>query len=185
PDHISAYNLTYEEDTAFFESLRRGDMREDEDQDAEYFQLADELLVDAGFDHYETSNYARPGHHSSHNRGYWKGEDYLGLGPSAVSTISGVRHRNLADTNGYVTRVRSLGHAIDESESLDEEAIRLERIALGLRTKEGIPLDLLTQDGLLRANTIAEEGLARLENNQLILIHRGRALVDPIAAELV
>ena len=185
PDHISAYNLTYEEDTAFFESLRRGDMREDEDQDAEYFQLADELLVDAGFDHYETSNYARPGHHSSHNRGYWKGEDYLGLGPSAVSTISGVRHRNLADTNGYVTRVRSLGHAIDESESLDEEAIRLERIALGLRTKEGIPLDLLTQDGLLRANTIADEGLARLENNQLILIHRGRALVDPIAAELV
>jgi oxygen-independent coproporphyrinogen-3 oxidase len=185
PDHISAYNLTYEEDTAFFESLRRGDVREDEDQDAEYFQLADDLLVNAGFDHYETSNYARPGHHSSHNRGYWTGEDYLGLGPSAVSTIAGVRHRNLADTNGYISRVRSLGHAIDESEALDAEAIRLERIALGLRTTEGIPLELLTADGLQRVQTIADEGMARVENNRLILIHRGRALVDPIAAELV
>jgi oxygen-independent coproporphyrinogen III oxidase len=185
PDHISAYNLTYEEDTAFFESLRRGDVREDEDQDAEYFQLADEWLIEAGFDHYETSNYARPGHHSSHNQGYWKGEAYLGLGPSAVSTLAGVRHRNVADTNGYIARIQSLGHAIDDSEALDAEAFRLERIALGLRTREGISLDLLTADGLSRAETIASEGLAHLENGRLVLIHRGRALVDPIAAELV
>ncbi|RYD18026.1 MAG: radical SAM family heme chaperone HemW, partial [Verrucomicrobiaceae bacterium] len=59
PDHISAYNLTYEEDTAFFDSLRRGEMRENEDHDADYFHLADEILTEAGFDHYETSNYAR------------------------------------------------------------------------------------------------------------------------------
>lgn len=185
PDHISAYNLTYEEDTAFFESLRRGDVREDEDQDAEYFQLADDLLSSAGFDHYETSNYALPSHHSSHNHGYWRGEEYLGFGPSAVSTIAGVRHRNLADTDGYIARVRSLGHAIDESEALDAEAIRLERIALGLRTKEGIPLDLLDDDGKSRVITLVEEGLATVKDDRLILIHRGRALVDPIAAELI
>jgi oxygen-independent coproporphyrinogen-3 oxidase len=185
PDHISAYNLTYEEDTAFFESLRRGEMRENEDHDAEFFHLADELLTAAGFDHYETSNYARAGHHSTHNQGYWHGEDYLGLGPSAVSTLDGVRWKNVADTARYVAQVQAIGNALIESENLDAEASRLERIALGLRTKEGISLDLLSPESRERASHFASEGLARIEGNQLILIHHGRALVDPIAAELV
>lgn len=185
PDHISAYNLTYEEDTAFFESLRRGEMRENEDNDAEYFHLADDLLTNAGFDHYETSNYARPGHHSSHNRGYWRGEDYLGLGPSAVSTLDGVRWKNVPDTARYVAQVQSIGHALTESETLDDEARRLERIALGLRTREGIPLELLNKEARERALHFTTEGLAKIENAHLILIHHGRALVDPIAAELI
>ncbi len=185
PDHISAYNLTYEEDTAFFESLRRGEMRENEDHDAEFFHLADDLLTAAGFDHYETSNYAKPGHHSTHNQGYWRGEDYLGLGPSAVSTLAGVRWKNIPDTARYVAQVQSLGHALIESETLDAEARRLERIALGLRTKDGISLALLSPDSQSRAHHLAAEGLARIAGDQLILIHHGRALVDPIAAELV
>ncbi len=185
PDHISAYNLTYEEDTAFFESLRRGEMRENEDHDAEFFHLADEQLSAAGFDHYETSNYARPGHHSSHNQGYWHGEDYLGLGPSAVSTLDGIRWKNIADTARYVAQVSSLGHALSESEPLDAEARRLERIALGLRTRDGISLQLLSPESRQRAAHLAAEGLARIDSDQLILIHHGRALVDPIAAELI
>lgn len=185
PDHCSAYNLTYEEDTAFFESLRRGEMREDEDIDARDFLLADELLGAAGFDHYETSNYAKPGHHSSHNRGYWHGEDYLGLGPSAVSTVAGVRWKNVADTARYVERVNAIGHALVESEPLDAEARRLERIALGLRTREGIPLDLLDAPGRDRAAALASEGLAHLTATRLVLVSHGRALVDPIAAELI
>lgn len=185
PDHISAYNLTYEEDTAFFESLRRGEMRENEDHDAEFFHLADELLTESGFDHYETSNYARPGHHSTHNQGYWHGEDYLGLGPSSVSTLDGVRWKNVADTARYVSQIESIRNALVESETLDAEARRLERIALGLRTKEGIPLDLLDPEARQRATNFATEGLARIDGDRLILIHHGRALVDPIAAELV
>ncbi|MEO5715411.1 MAG: radical SAM family heme chaperone HemW [Luteolibacter sp.] len=185
PDHISAYNLTYEEDTAFFESLRRGEMRENEDHDAEFFHLADDLLTAAGFDHYETSNYAKPGHHSTHNQGYWRGEDYLGLGPSAVSTLDSVRWKNVADTARYVAQVQSIGHALTESETLDAEATRLERIALGLRTKDGISLDLLSPESRERATHFTEENLARIEGDRLILIHHGRALVDPIAAELV
>ena len=181
PDHISAYNLTYEEDTAFFESLRRGEMRENEDHDAEFFHLADELLTAAGFDHYETSNYAKPGHHSSHNQGYWRGEDYLGLGPSAVSTLDGVRWKNIPDTARYVAQI----HALTESETLDAKARRIERIALGLRTKDGISLDLLSPESRQRAAHFASEGIARIEGDRLILIDHGRALVDPIAAELV
>jgi oxygen-independent coproporphyrinogen-3 oxidase len=185
PDHISAYNLTYEEDTAFFESLRRGEMRENEDHDAEFFHLADDLLTAAGFDHYETSNYAQPGHHSSHNQGYWRGEDYLGLGPSAVSTIDDTRWKNVPDTARYVAQVTSVGHALAESESLDPEARRLERIALGLRTRDGISLDLLSPESRQRAAHFASEGLANITDGRLALIHHGRALVDPIAAELV
>ncbi len=185
PDHVSAYNLTYEEDTAFFESLRRGEMRENEDHDAEFFHLADELLTSAGFDHYETSNYAQPGHHSTHNQGYWRGEDYLGLGPSAVSTLDGVRWKNVPDTARYVTQVQALGHALAESETLDAEARRLERIALGLRTKDGISLSLLSPEARARALHFADENLARIEGYRLILIHHGRALVDPIVAELM
>lgn len=185
PEHISAYNLTYEEDTVFFDSLRRGEMRDDEDHNAELFQLADAVLTDAGFEHYETSNYARPGRQSAHNRGYWRGEDYLGLGPSAVSTIANVRSKNVADTTQYIARVQTLGHALAEAETLDSEARRLERIALGLRTGEGIPLSLLRPDALDRARHFAAEGLLRLSADRLVLIHHGRALVDPIAAELV
>jgi len=185
PEHISAYNLTYEEDTAFFDSLRRGEMRDDEDHNAEFFHLADAVLTEAGFAHYETSNYARPGQLSSHNSAYWRGEDYLGLGPSAVSTLDDVRSKNVADTARYIAQVQAFGHALAEAETLDPEARRLERIALGLRTSEGIPLSLLAPDALSRASHLAAVGLLRLTADRLVLIHHGRALVDPIAAELV
>jgi oxygen-independent coproporphyrinogen-3 oxidase len=182
PDHISAYNLTYEEDTAFFESLRRGEVSESEDVNARFFLLADEMLRSAGFEHYETSNYAKPGHRSSHNRGYWRGEDYLGLGPSAVSTIGGLRVKNVPDTAAYVRMVKGLGNAITESESLDAEQRRLERIALMLRTDEGVPLSLVDPSGVER---LREHGLAEIHGERLVLTLAGSPLVDPIAAELV
>lgn len=185
PDHISAYNLTYEEDTAFFESLQRGEVRENEDRDAHQFHLADELLSAAGYDHYETSNYARPGSESTHNHGYWHGEDYLGLGPSAVSTLGRTRTRNIADTAQYVQRLSSIGHATDESEQLTEEQWRIERIALGLRTREGIPLKLLDEVGRQQAKVMQQQGMVTITGDRLILSGTGRALVDPIAAELI
>lgn len=190
PDHISAYNLTYEEDTAFFESLRRGEMREDEDTNARMFETAHDFLTQSGFLHYETSNYAKPGRESSHNRGYWRGEEYLGLGPSAVSTIGHTRTRNVADTAAYVERMETIGHAADEIEPLDPEARRIELIALGLRTSEGISLDLLDAAGRnraaqLAAEQLAAEQLAAIHGGRLTLTGRGRALVDPIAAELI
>jgi len=185
PDHISAYNLTYEEDTDFFESLKRGEVAIQEDLDAVFFHLADEYLTAAGFDHYETSNYAKPGKQSTHNQGYWQGEDYLGLGPSAVSTVDGVRSKNIADTAAYVAQVTTLGHATAEAEALDDEAFRLERIALGLRTTRGIDLALLDPEARDRAAELVGQGLARFVDERLVLIQHGRALVDPIAAELV
>jgi oxygen-independent coproporphyrinogen-3 oxidase len=181
PDHLSAYNLTYEEDTAFFDGLKRGEMDTDEDRDATQFFLAHDLLTAAGYEHYETSNYAKPGFRSSHNRGYWRGEDYLGLGPSAVTTLGGLRSKNIADTAAYVRMVGSLGNATVESESLDEGQQRLERLALMLRTDEGVPLSLA--DGPAAARLL-ELGLAEIRGDALVLTREGAPLVDPIAAEL-
>lgn len=183
-DHISAYNLTYEEDTSFFESLKRGEMDTSEDRDAGGFHLAQDILTAAGFDHYETSNYAKPGAESVHNRGYWHGEEYLGLGPSAVSTIGRVRSTNIADTAAYIKRVETLGNAFDFTEKIDDEAWRLERLALGLRTREGVSPDLLDAAGKTRARWLQEAGLLEFDATSLRLAGPGIALVDAIAGEL-
>jgi oxygen-independent coproporphyrinogen-3 oxidase len=185
PVHISAYNLTYEEDTAFFESLKNGTYAENEDHDADHYHLAEEILTAAGFDHYETSNYAQPGHHSRHNQGYWEGADYLGLGPSAVSTIGGVREKNVPDTAAYIRQVNSIGNAIHETEALTPAQRRIELIALGLRTTRGIPLDLLDADALGKAKALVSENLVHIAGDRLRLTQLGRPLVDPIAAELI
>jgi oxygen-independent coproporphyrinogen III oxidase len=185
PDHISAYNLTYEEDTAFFESLKNGSYAENEDKDADHYHLAEEILTAAGFDHYETSNYAQPGHHSQHNQGYWEGADYLGLGPSAVSTIGGVREKNIPDTAAYIRHVSSIGNAIHETETLTPAQRRIELIALGLRTTRGIPLELLDAASLEKAKALAAESLLNIGETRIHLTQLGRPLVDPIAAELI
>ncbi len=185
PEHISAYNLTYEEDTTFFESLKNGTYAENEDKDADHYHLAEEILTAAGFDHYETSNYAQPGHHSQHNQGYWEGADYLGLGPSAVSTIGGVREKNVPDTAAYIRQVRSIGNAIHETEALTSAQRRIELIALGLRTTRGIPLELLDAASLEKAKALAAESLLNIGETRIHLTQLGRPLVDPIAAELI
>ena len=159
-DHISAYNLTYEEDTEFFRSLLRGEKRQDPDEDATFFELA------------EHSNYAREGCLSPHNMAYWKGEDYVGIGPGAVSTINGIRYSNTRDTDAYIRSTLENGLPLSEQEPVTEEDYRLERIALMLRTDEGLPLKY-----------ILPESRPLLEQ-RLILKGRGRLLVDAIAAEL-
>lgn len=109
----------------------------------------------------------------------------MGLGPSAVSTIDGVRSRNVADTGAYVTRVTAHGHAVEESEVLDPESWRIERVALGLRTERGIDSAWLDASGVARAEVLVGESLAEWREGRLVLVGRGRALVDAVAAELL
>lgn len=182
PDHISAYNLTYEEDTPFFEQLRHN---EDESTNAEMFSLAHDKLTSAGFIHYETSNYARPGKQSQHNLAYWQGRDYLGLGPSAVSTIAGNRWTNLPDTARYIQAIRSMGHAKSDHELITAEAFRTERIALLLRTSQGLPGKYLEDSPNGAVESLIDNQLAELKNGHLVLINKGPMLVDAIAAELL
>ena len=185
PDHVSCYNLTYEEDTDFLARFRTGELDADGDRDADHFFSALDGLTAAGFEHYEISNYARPGHRSVHNRSYWRGADYLGLGPSAFTTYRRVRWKNIADTNGYIKLVDEGRLPIVESEDLDDSKWLFERVALELRTEEGLPLTRIGPDQQKAARTLCEEGLAEIIGDAFILTRTGKAVCDRIAEMLL
>ncbi len=188
PEHISAYNLTYEEDTEFLSRHEAGELDADEDRDAVLFTEAISRLTRAGYQHYEISNYAREGFESKHNRAYWAGADYLGLGPGAVSTIGLERSKTLADTAAYVKAVRAGIDTRTEIELFTQEDLRIERIALLLRTREGVPLSYLKpgdSEGTDPVESLTQQGYVQEKNNALILTEKGKALADPITAELI
>ena len=185
PDHISAYNLTYEEDTEFIKKYTTGEYVDDPDENAKFFHLAHQLLTEAGFDHYETSNYAKTGAKSTHNKSYWQGDEYLGLGPSAVSTIHDTRWKNVPDTATYIRQISSVGHAQTEIENLTAEDFRIERIALMLRTTEGLPVSVFTEPEIKRVHIIVSEGLAIITDGNFILTPKGSLLVDSIVEHIL
>ncbi len=186
PDSVSAYNLTYEEDTPFFEKMEEGLLQPCEDRDADMFGLAIDLLGEAGLEQYEISNYAKPDKESLHNRSYWRGRDYLGLGPGAVSTVRGTRWTNIADTARYIDLIRA-GHpslAASQSESIDDEAFRLERLGLELRTVEGIEGRFVGSPDSGPPAQLVAEGLAEWKDGRFRLTREGLFHVDSIAAGL-
>ncbi|MGJ8672516.1 radical SAM family heme chaperone HemW [Rubritalea sp.] len=185
PDHISAYNLTYEEDTAFIDKLTAGEYLDDPEANAKFFTAGHQILTAAGFEHYETSNYAKRGTRSTHNASYWSGANYLGLGPSAVSTMGTTRWKNLPDTANYIKQINHVGHAQTEIEELDADDLHLERIALELRTLDGLDLSILTSDERKRAQSVIDEDMALIDNNRMILTERGMLLVDSIVEHIV
>ena len=181
PDHISAYCLTYEEDTEYFERFRRGELVPETEKDADFFELAMDTLEQAGYQQYEISNYAKPGRECLHNLSYWRASDYAGFGPSAVSTRSGWRRKNLADTEAYTRQVLNGGDRFETLERLDDETLRLERLSLGLRTREGIEATLIP---VTQLRNLESHGLADVSNGRVALSRQGRLLADQIAAEI-
>jgi len=179
PEHVSTYCLTYEEDTEFFLRHARGEFRQDSDVDAEFFEMKIGILEDAGYRHYEISNYARPGFESVHNRAYWLGKDYLGIGPSAVSTIGMQRWQNVCDYRAYIDRVLSGESTRTTSEHLTHEMKRTERIALGLRTRDGISASEL-KDFAQETDDLIGLQLLRKSNGNFLLTRRGKSLADSI-----
>lgn len=186
PDHISAYNLNYEEDTEYFQKLASGEFRQFPDIDADYFTEASARLQSANYEHYEISNYARPGHHSIHNQAYWAGHDYLGLGPGAVSTVNGTRWKNVADTSLYMQLIENDGPsaAAREIEHLTPSDLSTERIALLLRTSKGAPLTFFP-DHADQLTQLGQEGLIHIQDKQVTLTHKGKPLADEITASLI
>ncbi len=181
PDHISAYCLTYEEDTEFFLRQSRGELKANPDTDADFFEVGMSILEVAGYDHYEISNYARPGLSSVHNRAYWSGEDYLGVGPSAFSTVGMRRWQNLADYRAYADRTLLGQSPIAATENLTTEMKRTERIALSLRTRDGISAVEL-QRFARETDEFIMLGLLRESNGKFFLTQKGKSLADSVAA---
>ena len=184
PDHISAYCLTYEEDTEFFARQSRGELKANPDTNADFFEMTMSILEHAGYEQYEISNYARPGFSSVHNRAYWSGEDYLGVGPSAFSTVGMRRWQNLADYRTYADRTLLGQSPIGSTENLTSEMKRAEKIALSLRTRDGVPVPELKRF-TRQTNEFIAIGLLRQSNGTFALTQKGKLLADSVAGVFV
>ncbi|MEZ5987702.1 MAG: radical SAM family heme chaperone HemW [Planctomycetota bacterium] len=146
PDHVSAYGLTFEAGTRLTEARDRGLVQElDEERAATLFLTTRDKLQAAGLRPYELSNFARPGSECRHNLNYWRGGDYLGVGPGAASHVAGRRWTNLRSLEPYVGSIQAQGSAAGEAETLDPAHRIREAVWLGLRTLEGVDLEALGQ----------------------------------------
>jgi oxygen-independent coproporphyrinogen-3 oxidase len=184
PEHVSSYCLTYEEDTAYFRQLQLGTFRQDDERDADLFETTIDTLTAAGFDHYEISNYARPGRESAHNFAYWRGADYLGFGPSAFSTVGLRRWQAIPDTAEYTRRVHAGESVVHFSEELPPATRAGEITAFGIRTREGIPTGDLARCPEA-ARQFRELGFLEDRGSRTILTRRGKLMADSVAEALV
>jgi oxygen-independent coproporphyrinogen-3 oxidase len=132
--HISLYCLSVEEGTPLADSLP--DNLPTDDEQAELFEKASELLTLSGFSHYEVSNFAKPGHECLHNLNYWRGGEYLGLGPAAASHVNGIRWKNKADLDSYVTGTTPQTETVEQlditNKVCEEAMLRLRLLDEGL-----------------------------------------------------
>lgn len=184
PEHISTYNLSYEEDTDFFRHY--GAEAGDEEADVALFRLTEQTLTAAGYRHYEISNYAREGCRSLHNLACWRGADYAALGPGAVGSWQGLRYRNAEDTPAYIAALKAGALPPHECERVSPEARRTELLGLMLRTDEGLPAAMLRPQDAPFLELLQEQGLAyRGGEGRLFLSSQGRLVADEIAVGLM
>ncbi len=192
PEHISAYNLTIEDETPLGQLVRSKIVSPlPEEDETSFSTYTMEFLREKGYLHYEVSNYAKPGYQSRHNMNYWRHVQYLGFGPSAHSFWGKKRWWNVSDVREYVGYLRDKRLPIEDSEELSSRQLLDEMIMLGLRTGS---LDLSRADDaggenmIEKAQSYLEElSLQKLivqENNVLHLTDRGFLYCDEIAKRL-
>lgn len=189
--HMSCYALTVEPNTPLDKMIRLHQTKTiNPDKQSEQFLLLMQWLEQAGYEHYEISNFAQPGWRSRHNSSYWQGRKYLGIGPSAHSYNGAERQWNVANNNMYIKAIQQ-GNIPFEKEELTPLQRLNEYIMTSLRTIDGVNIETMEaefsiapQEMLSKAKRFIESGLVRLENNSLILTREGKLLADGIAAGL-
>lgn len=181
-EHISTYCLSYEEGTAMTRMLERGEIEEvDEDTENRMFDYIVEQLTKAGYEHYEVSNFARPGRRSRHNSNYWNDTPYIGLGAGAHSYDGVHRYWNPSDIDLYIKG--ALAHDFQrEQETLTNEQRHTERVMLGLRTAEGIARSDVDE---AKALPYLQRGLLRTEGNRLVATTEGYHILNRIIEDLI
>lgn len=193
-EHLSAYSLMFEEGTPLHRMLQHGEVQEiDEELSvAMYGTLIDELAA-AGYEHYEISNFARPGNRSRHNSGYWIGTPYTGIGAAAHSFDGDSRQWNVADIDQYINAIEQ-GNIPMERELLDKDTRYNDTVMLSLRTCEGIDLDAMAagfgRDYLESCLSIAQKyidngQLERTDDNHLRLTRQGLFVSDMIMSDMM
>ncbi|MCL6471449.1 MAG: radical SAM family heme chaperone HemW [Firmicutes bacterium] len=194
PDHLSCYGLMVEPQTALEREIASGKLsKPDEDLQADMFTYTIESLSESGYEHYEISNYAKPGHRSRHNLVYWNNGDYIGFGAGAHSKIGNKRFRNVSGPKEYINSVIAGTNNAFEVVDLTKDDMISETIFLGLRKIEGLDLSSFEarfgcslQD--IYGDQIAElikDGLLERNNGSLRLTHKGILLGNEVFSRFV
>ncbi len=191
-EHISCYALTVEQQTPLAKKIEKKELQsvEAEKQSRQFLQLM-QYMHEAGYEHYEISNFALPGHRSKHNSSYWKGIPYLGIGPAAHSFNGSTRQWNVANNQQYIRDIKN-GIIPATTEELTPVQQLNEYIMISIRTMEGC--DLKKVDELRgtynkqgfeqQVNQFVATGWMLIENNSIILTNEGKLFADKIAADL-
>ena len=174
PVHISAYALTVEAGTPLAADVAR---YPDDDVQARRYELTERVLSAAGYQWYEISNWARPGRQCRHNQLYWAQGDYRGIGCAAHSHASGRRYWNIRSVDRYIDRISSGLGVVAGEEFLDQDQREFERLALALRTAEGVPSDFIGDEPEL-------DRLVSRAGGRAVLTVRGRLLGNSVTAHL-
>ncbi|ADU48657.1 radical SAM family heme chaperone HemW [Intrasporangium calvum] len=191
PDHVSAYALVVEDGTKLAGQVRRGQVPMPEDDDeADKYELADELLTRAGYQWYEVSNWARSdGARCRHNLAYWSGANWWGVGPGAHSHVGGVRWWNAKHPAAYAARLVAGGSPALAREILSGDQRYDETVLLGTRIVDGLPLDVLRGSGRAAVAGLIADGLvdgpAAVGDGRVVLTRRGRLLADTVVHRLI
>lgn len=190
--HISLYQLTIEQNTAFHTAYAKGEFALPNEEEAEALYLATEKIMGAhGYVAYEVSNYARPGEESRHNLSYWKGDDYVGIGPGAHGrlTVDGRRiaTATLKSPERWLAEVERQGHAAEVWQEVDAKDEAAERIMMGLRLKDGIAYAAFDNAYLnkKKRDLYIEQGLLENKSDRLQATLKGRLVLNQLVAELL
>jgi putative oxygen-independent coproporphyrinogen III oxidase len=193
PNHISAYSLIVEPGTKLARQVRNGELNQPSDDDhADKYEIAEEMISAAGFDWYEVCNWRRgEASMSQHNLAYWRSNDWWGYGPGAHSHIGGTRWWNVKHPSAYAERLAASQSPALARENLNEIERATERVLLELRLREGIPIDYLKSINPGVAKPISQfiaDGMVNAEDairGQVTLTLKGRLITDAIVRDLL
>jgi oxygen-independent coproporphyrinogen-3 oxidase len=192
PEHVSSYSLTIEEKTVFGNLQNKGRFPMiSEDVSAEQFEVLMEMMDHAQYDHYEISNFSKPGYHSRHNSSYWQQENYLGIGPSAHSYNGVSRQANVRNNTLYTQAIHRAEVPFEREELTRANQIN-EYILTTLRTSRGADLEKLNSDWhfdlrkkkAVYLSSLVDRGYASVDSGILKLTRTGKLLADKIAVDL-
>ena len=188
-EHLSAYCLTIEEGTPLYKIVKSKEvMNEDEELERTMYEMLIDKLEAAGYEHYEISNFARPGFRSRHNTSYWTDKPYIGLGAAAHSYDGHYRSWNVSDIDRYMTAVKQ-GLPVAESELIDDVTRYNDRVMLALRTAEGLDLSTLHDTDRRYLLSIAskhiDQGLLRISQDHLQLTRQSLFVSDMVVSDLM
>jgi oxygen-independent coproporphyrinogen-3 oxidase len=194
PAHVSTYGLTFEQGTAFWTRRLHGELTAaDEELERDMYAAVIDRLTATGFEHYEVSNFARPGRRSRHNQAYWSGHGYFAAGPGAARYVGGVRESNHRSTTTYLHRVLAGASPVAESEQLDLESRAREFLVFALRRLEGVSrTEFTAQTGYELDDLIAAPlqkftslGLLESDGDRLRLTRDGLFVSDALWPEML